>query len=84
LLLGPLNGHRALPLQPDVTVRVDKARHQPHARGDGLCVADRRSADYSVDHPEIPMFTLRQHHTSEVKALPFNMLSAHDREAPSP
>jgi hypothetical protein len=65
-------------------MRVNEARHQPNARGDGPCVTDRLGADYPVDHPEIPMFPVRQNHTREVKALPFNRLRAHDREAPGP
>ena len=67
MLLGPVVGHRPVPLQPDVAVRIDQAGHQPDAGGDGLGVGDRLGADHTVDHPEVAVLAVGQHHAAEVQ-----------------
>ena len=62
MLLGALIGYSALPLQPNVAVRIDESRHHPDSGGDSLRVADRLGANHTVDHPEVAIFTFRQHH----------------------
>ena len=44
--LGPVIGDSAVPLQPDVAVRINQARHEPDLGGDRLRVGDRLSTDH--------------------------------------
>jgi hypothetical protein len=56
MLLGPLDGDSALPFQPDMTVRIDQAWHQPDSGCHGLRIGNRLCTDHSVDHPQVAMF----------------------------
>jgi hypothetical protein len=52
-----------MPLQPDVAVRINQARHEPDPGGQSLRVGYWLSTDYTIDHPEVAILALREHHT---------------------
>jgi hypothetical protein len=65
-------------------VRINEARHDPPAGGNGLRIRDWLGTNHAVDDPEVTVLALRQHHAGDVQAMPFDMLRAHDPPAPNP
>ena len=50
-----------------MTVRVDQPGHQPDAGRHRLSVADGFGPDNAVDHPQVAVLTVRQHHPAQVE-----------------
>jgi len=63
MLLGSVIGDGAMPLQPDVAVRINQTRHEPDPGGQSLRIGYWLSTDHTIDYPEVAILALWEHHT---------------------